>query len=546
MVRLLDCTLRDGGYLNNWTFGHDNIIAIFERLVSAGIDIVEIGFIDARQPFDLDRTIQPGSEKLGAVYTDIDTKDAMIVGMIDYGTCPIENIQPCGQSIMDGIRIIFKKEKMYDAISFCRQIKELGYQVFAQAVSITSYSDDELDELLCLVNELEPYAFSLVDTYGLLHKGQLKHYFDRADQKLNPGIGLGYHSHNNFQLGYANCIELLETPIERDVIVDGSLYGMGKSAGNTPIELLATYMNEMLGKSYQIYQLLEALDETILDIYKTVSWGYSFQYFLSASNDCHPNYVSYLAEKKKLSVKSINEILGKLKEEKKLNYDEHYVERLYIEHQKNDCEDKEAYAQLRQIIGQRPILLIGPGPKAEQQQESVKEYIRNVNPCVIAVNYIPRTIPIHYLFLSNAKRYIQQAAKLGKIENNIQIIATSNITKTSGDFKFTFNYASLLDEEALIVDNPMIMLIKILDRIGVGEIGLAGFDGYVQKESANYIRPDMEHSFSRRKAKEINADVVESLARLTINSNLHYVTESLYNGSVQEASRADAEQIRVK
>lgn len=536
MVQLLDCTLRDGGYLNNWNFGHDNTIAIFERLVSAGIDIVEIGFMDASQPFDFDRTIQPDSKKLDAVYADVETKGSMIVGMIDYGTCPIENIQPCHESIMDGIRIIFKKEKMYDAMDFCEQVKALGYQVFAQAVSITSYTDEELDELLRIVNELEPYAFSLVDTYGLLHKGQLKHYFDRADQKLNSGIGLGYHSHNNFQLGYANCIELLENPIERDVIVDGSLYGMGKSAGNTPIELLATYMNEKLGRQYKIYQLLEALDETILDIHKKVTWGYSFQFFLSASNDCHPNYVSYLAEKKKLSVKSINEILGKLREDKKLNYDGDYVEKLYIEHQKNDCEDQESYFHLSQFIGQKPILLIGPGPNVEKQQNRIKKYIQKADPCVIAVNYIPQAISVHCLFLSNAKRYIQQCMKLLKNEKEIQIIATSNITKTNGDFKYTFNYASLLDEDALIVDNPMIMLIKILDKIGVNEIALAGFDGYVERESANYINSDMEHSFSRSKAKEINQDVRESIERLHTSSKLYYVTDSLYNEQDKEVS----------
>lgn len=527
MVRLLDCTLRDGGYLNNWTFGQDNIIAIFERLVSAGIDIVEIGFIDARQSFDIDRTIQPDSEKLGAIYTDVGTGDSMIVGMIDYGTCPIENIQPCVQSIMDGIRIIFKKEKMYDAIAFCRQIKELGYQVFAQAVSITSYSDDELDELLCMVNELEPYAFSLVDTYGLLHKGQLRHYFNRADQKLKMGIGLGYHSHNNFQLGYANCIELLEHPIKRDVIIDGSLYGMGKSAGNTPTELLATYMNETLNKEYKIYQLLEAIDGIILDIRKKITWGYSFQYYLSASHDCHPAYVSFLTEKKKLSVKSISEILEGISQEKKLNYDEKYIEKQYINYQKSEYDECENFQKLQNEIQQKTVLLLGPGTSIAAQKDKINAFIESETPYMIAVNFLPVQYQPDAIFISNSKRYIGLTTKL-HAGNGVKIIATSNLTKLTEAFPYTFCYESYLDEEALIVDNPMIMLLKILVKIGVKQIALAGFDGYIRGDKTNYVTPEMEHAFIRERAEEINQDVRNSLKRIKGQYTLQFITDSLY------------------
>ena len=301
-IKLLDCTLRDGGYLNDWQFGNDNIINIYERMVSAGIDIIELGFLDERREYDEDRTIFPDTHALDRTYRGLDKGNSMLVGMIDYGTCGIEHIAPVEDCCLDGIRVIFKKAVMHRAIAFCRQVKELGYQVFVQAVSITSYHQEELKELIDLVNELHPFAFSLVDTYGLLHKNLLMKYYNFADRNLAPGIGLGYHSHNNFQLAYANCIELFENPPQRLLLVDGSLYGMGKSAGNAPLELLATYVNDNIAKRYHISQLLEAIDVTILEIYQKVHWGYSFKFFLSALNDCHPNYVSYLMDKKKLSV----------------------------------------------------------------------------------------------------------------------------------------------------------------------------------------------------------------------------------------------------
>ena len=117
---------------------------------------------------------------------------------------------------------------MHEAIQFCHEVKKLGYKVFVQAVSITSYSDRELLDLVDLVNDLEPYAMSLVDTYGLLHQDNLLHYFQLLNYNLKPSIAIGYHSHNNFQLAYSNSMEVLREPADRTVLVDATLYGMGK------------------------------------------------------------------------------------------------------------------------------------------------------------------------------------------------------------------------------------------------------------------------------------------------------------------------------
>ena len=101
----------------------------------------------------------------------------MVVGMIDYGTCSLSNLQPCNESILDGIRVIFKKDKRKEAVEYCAKVKALGYKVFVQLVSITSYNDEELQDLIKLANDIEPYAVSMVDTYGLLQKDSLLHYF---------------------------------------------------------------------------------------------------------------------------------------------------------------------------------------------------------------------------------------------------------------------------------------------------------------------------------------------------------------------------------
>ena len=528
-IKLLDCTLRDGGYLNDWEFGNSDIINVFERLVSAGIDIIEIGFIDDRRVYDVNRTIFPDTEAVNHTYEKLNKGTSLIVGMIDYGTCCIENIQPCSNSYLDGIRVIFKKERMYEALDFCRKIKELGYKTFVQAVSITSYNGEELEELVELVNLLSPYAFSLVDTYGLLHKGQLLHYYRFACEHLNPMIGIGYHAHNNFQLAYANCIDLLqEPPSDRMLIVDGSLYGMGKSAGNTPIELLATYMNEYEGTSYLSSQLMEAIEVTILEIRRRVSWGYSFKFFLAASHDCHPNYVSYLTDIGKLSVKSINDLLDRIIPEKKLLYDAAYIRDLYLEYQKEDCNDSSAYEALRDQLHGRVVLLLGPGKNIYEEQELVYQYIEKHAPLIISINFIPQGYEPDYVFMSNAKRYVQMSSALNAQRKKSRLIATSNVTRTEGEFDYTLNYSNLLDASALIPDNPLVMLLSLLDKLGVAMVGLAGFDGYTEATLPNYVNPNMEYILSHEQAEKINQDTINAIQRLHLSLKKRFVTTSRY------------------
>ncbi len=533
IINLLDCTLRDGGDLNDWEFGHDNIVNIFERLVSANVDIIEIGFLNESREYDVNRTIFPDAESVNRTYAGLTKQESMIVGMIDYGTCGIEKVIPASDSVMDGIRVIFKKEKKEKAIAFCKQIKELGYKVFAQAVSITSYDDAELMELIRLVNDLEPYAFSLVDTYGLLHKNQLMHYFDFVNEHMKTSIGLGYHSHNNFQLAYANCIEVMELPLlERDIVIDGTLYGMGKSAGNAPLELLASYLNDNLGKHYHCSQLLEAIDVTMLDLYKQIPWGYSFKFFLSASKDCHPNYVTYLMDKKKLSMKSINEILDKLEWSKRLSYDQEYVEKLYVEYQKEECDDTKDKEKLREWLCGREVLVFGPGNHIVEQSGKIETYLAKMGSDQIAkigINFVPAQFPIDAVFISNAKRYVSLSTKLSQSKEKLLTLATSNVTRSAGTFDCVFNYSALLDEQALIVDNPMIMLLKLLKEAGVAGVSLAGFDGYVKAAASNYVNPNMDYSFSKEKAAEINQDVRESLKRLGgLGFEMKYITDTLY------------------
>ena len=533
-ILLLDCTLRDGGYVNDWNFGHNNLASVFERVVGAGVDIIEVGFLDERREFDVNRSIMPNSDCVEKIYGDLDRKDTVVVGMIDFGTCGIENISECSDSFLDGIRVIFKKHLRNEAMDFCAKLKAKGYKVFAQLVSITSYEDEELMDLIRLANEVKPYAVSMVDTYGLMHQENLMHYYELLNKHLDESIGLGYHSHNNFQMAYANCIEMLSHKTDRMVLVDGTIYGMGKSAGNAPIELLAMHLNEHYGKKYDISQMLEAIDANIMDFYKEHHWGYNMFFYIAASNDCHPNYVSYLMDKRTLSVKSINEILEKLQGEKKLMYDEKYIEELYVDYQAKEVNDEKDILRLTDVFKEKKVLLLGPGNNVKNQKNAIEKFIVDNNPIVVSINFVSKDIKTDFVFLSNAKRYVQLATTLSNKGKTYEVISTSNVTKTSGNFEYTLNYGSLLDREADIIDNSFIMLLKVMKKIGVKEVYLGGFDGYHGANHKDYFNPDMEYKFTSEEAKKLNTYVSNVLQAMKDSMDIVFLTDSLYHEESME------------
>lgn len=531
-VKLLDCTLRDGGYVNDWEFGHDNIVTIFERLISAGVDILEVGFLDDRRTFDRNRTIMPTTQCADQIFGKLDKGNTMIVAMIDYGTCDISNLSPCSESYIDGIRVIFKKHVMHEAIQFCHEVKKLGYKVFAQAVSITSYSDRELLDLVDLVNDLEPYAMSLVDTYGLLHQDNLLHYFQLLNYNLKPSIAIGYHSHNNFQLAYSNSMEVLREPADRTVLVDATLYGMGKSAGNLPIELISMYMNTVFGRNFNVSQMLEAIDISIMPFFRKSPWGYNLFFYISASNNCHPNYVRFLMDKHALSLKSINTILDAIEPEKKLLYDKDYIETLYRRYQSTECNDEADIQALSASWSDRPLLLLGPGKNLELEKEAILSYIKAHNPITLSVNFIPEGIPIDYAFLSNSRRYVQLNNRLLEHADAqgrpVRVIATSNVTNVKDThFDYTLNYNSLIDQNAEIIDNSFVMLLNVLTKTSVHHAACAGFDGYTV-DGDNYYNSAMDYRIAREKSQSINQYVIDTLERLAGTLTLEFLTDSKY------------------
>lgn len=529
-ISLLDCTLRDGGYINDWEFGHGTITGVYKRLEAAGVDYIEVGFLDDRRQFDINRTIMPNTEAINRVFANVKKGHAIPIAMIDFGTCSLDSIGPADSTFIDGIRVIFKKEKIEKALPFCKAIKEKGYKLFIQAISITTYSDMEMLQYVEKINEIKPYAFSIVDTYGLLDNKSMTRYFHLIDDNLDPEIVMGYHDHNNFQLAYSNTMRFLSMDTERHLVADSSVYGMGKSAGNCATELLAMHLNDYYHKNYNLNEVMEIVDTFMMPIWQKVHWGYKYEFYIAAMQRVHPNYVNYLLKKKTLSVSSVNEILSSIPEEKKLYFDQKYIDQLYLDYQGNTINDDTVYhSSLTDMLCNRNILLLGPGSSIVENAAEIKRTIEKDNSVIVSVNFYPKDFNVDCVFMSNNKRYAFLADYLEEDEKiNAQFIATSNVHVVDLKPDYILNFESLLIPQQEKTDNALILLLNFLVKVGVNTVSLAGFDGYKVNES-NYYRKGYEVAVDNADNAKRNSAMSNALRFFTDKIQLDFVTPTMYS-----------------
>jgi 4-hydroxy 2-oxovalerate aldolase len=288
------------------------------------------------------------------------------------------------------------------------------------------------------------------------------------------------------------------------------------------------HLNENYGKNYDMYQLLEAIDVDISKEYAKKQWGYSLNHFVAASNDCHPDYVSALIEKKTLSVKAINEILTKIDPTNKLSFNKALLENIYMEYQNKHIDDSGAYANLSNQIKNREILIIAPGKSIETHKTQIHNFIKDKNPIVITINFVDDNYKPDYVFMGNSKRYSQFFNKIYMSDCNAKVICTSNISESNRAIDYTFNFNSLINEDDIIRDNPVLMLLKILINMKIGKVYLAGFDGYANDTVNNYPEEYIPFLYCSDEVILRNEAIKKSIMGLENNISMELLTSSIY------------------
>ena len=515
-VQVLDCTLRDGGYCNEWRFGVDNEKNIIAGLVEADIEIIECGFLTNKTTYDPDVTKFNRLQEIAELIPE-NRAGKLFVVMMNYGEYDVEELPVHDGSSVDGIRVAFHKKNLTEALSLCKQVRAKGYLVFVQAMVSLSYSDEEFLSLIRSVNELEPYAFYIVDSFGMMKGKDLIRLFYMVEHNLKESVWIGFHCHNNMQLAYSNAQRLTTVQTSRNLIIDSSIMGMGRGAGNLNTELFVEYLNENAGKKYLLKPLLTIIDKTLAPFYERNYWGYSLPNYISAAHNAHPNYAGYLDAKKTLTFEDMNEIFDMMDEDKKVSFDKAYIENLYLKYQEKDRVQEARLSDLKEKLTGKSVLMVTPGQSSITERGKIVSCSKRIDVVTISVNYDYDPGLTDFLFISNLRRYRDLPA-----DKRTKSIVTSNIPAL--DVYLQVRYKDLLNSTETVEDNAGLMLAKLLLQLGVKKLFIAGMDGYSGNSDENYADQKMNFFTERTSAEKKNVGITTVLREISKDMDVEFVT----------------------
>lgn len=525
-IELLDCTLRDGGYLNQWKFEKRNIRTILSSLQEARIDVVECGFLTDCK-YNEKYTLYPDTVYIDNLFPEKDNLP-FLVAMIAIGEKEIhpDRLAPADQSIVSGIRLTFHLDEQEKGFEWGQLLMEKGYKVFMQPVGSANYSDEELLGLIQRINQMKPYAFYLVDTLGTMYQRDIRRLLYLVDNNLEPDICLGLHSHNNMQMSFANAQELIHFETGRHIFIDCCIYGMGRGAGNLCTELLAGYLNEMEPGKYETLPLIECIDRCLMYFYSKYPWGYSAAYYLASSYHCHPNYAAFLLAKQKLSVCDIAQMLQKLPPESRLVFHKDEIVKLYEKTINYKVDDRKERERLHKELRDEKIVILGSGLSIKKERKWLADYLKKNNCYVIGVNGCPKGIPVDMVFIGNEKRYQQISHKIDWKAT----VFTSNVRNLPKQARVV-NAKDLENSSFDASDNAGLMLLNLLVKLGIRKAEIAGFDGYRGNAALNYADLRLVGSVESLEYRNKNEAASKELNHLAKQMDITFLTATRYHVS---------------
>ncbi len=283
-LKVLDCTIRDGGLINKWQFSHEMVRKVFLALNESGVDYMEIGYRASRKMFD-PKEYGPWRFSTDEDVRKIigDTPVNMKLGvMVDIGRVESEDIAPKQESPLSFIRISTYLKDVDKAIALANLCAAKGYETFINIMAISTSNFIELAEALQQIeNETTVTAVNIVDSFGHLYSESVHALVKLFDENLKTK-GIGMHAHNNQQLGFANTIEAIRKGAN---YLDSTISGIGRGAGNCPTELLLSFLKN---PKFDIEPVLEVLETVFVDLRKEIEWGYIIPYMITGILNEHP------------------------------------------------------------------------------------------------------------------------------------------------------------------------------------------------------------------------------------------------------------------
>lgn len=282
-IKVMDCTVRDGGLMNKWQFEDGFVRAVYKACNDAHIDYMEIGYLSSESAFSRQ---EYGSWKFCAE-SDIQRatrgieKKIKLSAMADIGRIEYDDIPPKADSSLDMVRVACYVHQIDAAIALAHHCMEKGYEATINVMAVSTVGLRDLDEALDDLAKSRVPIIYLVDSFGAFYSEDI----DTLSQKYMaslPDKTIGIHCHNNQQLAFANTISAIINGVN---YLDGSLYGIGRGAGNCPLELLLSFLKN---PKFRVRPLIEVIESHIIPWHKKIDWGYFIPYMITGVLNQHP------------------------------------------------------------------------------------------------------------------------------------------------------------------------------------------------------------------------------------------------------------------
>ena len=294
-IQVLDCSIRDGGLMNCWNFDPAFVNESVAASVKVGVDYIELGYKAGTEFFNPAEygiwRFCPETALRSAWGDQTLNGHSRLSVMIDIGRFNLADLLPASESVVSTFRVACYTHQIPEAIETGLYLQKLGYESFVNIMAVSEACKEELNEGLRLISSDSPArGIYVVDSYGSLNPTHTKRIVEWY-RSMCPGKEIGFHGHNNQQLALANTLAAIEAGA---TIVDASLYGMGRGAGNCHLELILSQLNRNVG---DLAPLFEVMDRHVVALRERLRWGYSLPYALAGMANQHPRRAMAIMDK---------------------------------------------------------------------------------------------------------------------------------------------------------------------------------------------------------------------------------------------------------
>lgn len=327
-IKLLDCTLRDGGFaledaiknhIPTDVFSELQLKTVTEHLLNTGIDIIEVGSIEKTQHSKKEFAIYQSIEEISSILPQKNNDNQLFAAFYRGPDTDLKAIPAWKPGMIDVARVCIRYSELKKSLDFCEGLCQKGYKVFIQPMVTTRYKENEIKMLTEYANKMQAYALYFVDSYGYMQQEDVSYYFDRFDNTLTPSIRIGFHAHNNMEMAVSNVTSFIHNRRNRSIIIDTCAMGMGQGTGNAQSEIIMNYLNNNYGKNYSMEEIFKVCD-IIEPFNKNQLWGYSPLRFIPAMNEAAYKYAMSLKNIYGLNLYEIQKVLSIIPEEIKYRY----------------------------------------------------------------------------------------------------------------------------------------------------------------------------------------------------------------------------------